>query len=144
MEEYVMEIGYEAVADEVYALAALRYVSAGDAGDVRPALLTRGHGELLRAAVADQFAMLAAELIRLVDDVDTEGMRLTLRSGAVFPSGAVTALRRGLEHVLALRVMESALSGSDAARYASAAEAAMVSLCVMMAGSVPLRRQCHL
>ena len=130
-----MEIGYEAVADEVYALAALRYVSAGDAGDVRPALLTRGHGE---------FAMLAAELIRLVDDVDTDDMRLTLRSGAVFPSGAVTALRRGLEHVLALRVMESALSGSDADRYASAAEAAMVSLRVMMAGSVPLRRQCHL
>lgn len=64
MEDLEIKIGCDAVVNEVYALAALRYIGASG-GDCRPALLTRGHEELLTAAVADQFAVMVAELLPL-------------------------------------------------------------------------------
>lgn len=140
MEEPEIKIGCDAVVNEVYALAALRYIGASG-GDCRPALLTRGHEELLKAAVADQFAVMVAELLPDAADVDVAALRLTLQPQRVYVPGALTALRRSMEHVLALRVMAVAVPPAEAKEYAVEAAGAMVSLRVLLAGSVAKCRQ---
>jgi len=140
-----------AVAREVYALAALRYINAADGG-ARPALITRGHENLIADAAGCQLAMLGAGLVYLLDDIDPDGrddgaggriMSLTLREGVDFEPGRLSAIRRAVEHILALRIMEAAHSGTEACVYGMEAQSAMPALVGMMSGSVPpCRRQC--
>lgn len=140
--KFTIEIGMEAVVNEVYALAALRYVNATGEGEERPALLTRGHEELIERAVSDQFALLSAELSGGIADVDMDALGMSIECGVAPAPGVMTALRRGMERVLALRVMASAVAEADAARYDAEAEGALLSLRVVMAGSIPRRAQC--
>lgn len=150
---HTIEIKTSAVAREVYALAALQYVNAPQ-GVTRPALLTHGHEPLLHDAARTQFAMLVASLVHTLADADPDGrpdgtsgsariMSLTLHDGE-FPPGTLTAIRRSVEHILALRIMEAAHHGSTASGYATEARAAMPRLLALLGTLPSSRRPCWL
>ena len=148
---HTIEISTEAVAREVYALAALRYINAAD-GAARPALITRGHENLITDAAGCQLAMLGAGILHLLDDIDPDGrddgaggriMSLTLREGIDSDPGRLSAIRHAVEHILALRIMEAAHYGTVACMYGMEAQAVMPALLGMLSGGgLPRRRQC--
>lgn len=139
----MISLDIKSVTDEIFALTALRAAVTGGDGETPP-VLTRDNLPSLRVLVRAAFATLAASLGPLVADASVEDgnpaapgpyddrqpvtldIDLGLRAASL-TGGTRLVLKRYLEHLLALSVLEKAYLPVDAAIAADhAAEASLL------------------
>lgn len=118
----ILSLSTDVIADIIHAYAALELLSAAEGGEGRrllTPLLDRERPEALDNLVRDAFAATVLDILPYVADVSlpaAEGPLLTidLRLPASLSGSLVTALRRKIEHLIAMRVLDSAIAASAA------------------------------
>lgn len=116
----IFSLSADIIADIIHAHAALELLSADPGGEGRrllTPLLDRERHEPLDNLVRNAFAETVVDLLPYVTDVslpESEGALLAvdLRLPASFSPTLVTVLRRRIEHLIAMRVLDSAIAAS--------------------------------
>lgn len=120
----MISLNFKSITDEIFALTALRAAVTASEPELLPPLLSRDNLPALRVAVAAAFSTLVARLSLFVadatlnDSVDEQlpynsrsDMTLNIDFGEYFRSlnsGLILTIKRNLEHILALLVLEKA------------------------------------
>lgn len=126
----MISLNFKSITDEIFALTALRAAVTASEPELLPPLLSRDNLPALRVAVAAAFSTLVARLSLYVadatlnDSVDEQlpynsrsDMTLNIDFGEFFQSpnsGLILTIKRNLEHILALLVLEKAYLPFDA------------------------------
>ncbi len=127
----MISLNFRSVTDEIFALTALRAAVIGSGPDNFPPVLSRDNLPALRVAVRAAFAILVTHLTPYVEDSSIDDgsvaaspydprqeMTLMIDFGdhtASMTNGSMMVLKRYLEHLLALTVLEKAYLPVDAA-----------------------------
>ncbi|MDE6430717.1 MAG: hypothetical protein K2K65_06070 [Duncaniella sp.] len=114
----IFSLSTDVIADIVHAYAALELLSADADGEGRrllTPLLDRERPEPMCNLIKDAFAATVLDLLPYVEDMafgeTTDGLlRIDLRLPPSFPASHSSLLRRRIEHLIAMRVLDSALA----------------------------------
>lgn len=156
----MISLDIKSVTDEVFALTALRAAVTGGSPDTFPPLLTRDNLPSLRVLVRGAFATLVTRLMPFVASASTdsgnpsaarpyddrEPVTLEIDFGertASLAAGTLLVLKRYLEHLLALSVLEKAYLPLDAAiasEHASEASTLLSAVTTLLTSSPPPSR----
>lgn len=126
----MISLNFKSVTDEIFALTALRGAVTASPPDSFPPSLSRDNLPALRVAVRTAFSILVARLMPYVDDSSVDDgassplpydsrqeMTLGIDFGkrtASLTNGSMMVLKRYLEHLLALTVLEKVYLPVDA------------------------------
>lgn len=156
----MISLNIKSVTDEIFALTALRSSVTSTPTDRYPPVLTRDNLPALRVMIRSAFATLVTRLLPYIPDAqvdegnpaaprpydDKQPVTLGLDPGeraSALTAGAMMALKRHLEHILALTVLEKAylpLDSAISAEHASEAAKLLTTVTTLLADAASPRR----
>lgn len=156
----MISLNIKSVTDEIFALTALRGSVTTTPTDRLPPVLTRDDLPALRVMIRSAFATLVTRLLPYIPDArvdegnpvaprpydDQQPVTLAIDLGeraTKLTAGAMMALKRHLEHILALTVLEKAylpLDTAISAEHASEAAKLLTSVTTLLADAASPRR----